>query len=218
MSSLHHYFLLEKENEKNNISLMDKKEELRKIKKEVEDLELSPLYGFRKKNNYKPVIGEGNLNARIMFIGEAPGESEAKIGKPFVGRSGKVLDHLLNIAGLKREEVYITSVLKDRPPDNRSPKSDEIRLYLPFLVRQIEMIKPGIIVILGAVALKTLFGVLNLLGKPKTMAKIHGKCFYSDSEFGKIKIFTSYHPAAVLHQSKLENVLEEDFKELRKII
>ena len=99
----------------------DRTEELRKIKDEIINAKNSPLYGYRIKNKYFPVIGEGSHNAKIMFIGEAPGKNEAETGRPFCGAAGHVLDELLESIGLNRKEVYITNILKDRPPENRDP-------------------------------------------------------------------------------------------------
>src|SRR5690606_35954044 len=122
--------------------------QLAALGEEVHNLTTSPLYAFRQTHNYKPVIGEGRADAAIMFIGEAPGESEAKSGRPFVGASGRVLDELLASIGLDRSEVYITNVVKDRPPENRDPSPQEIALYTPFLIRQIDIIQPRVIVTL----------------------------------------------------------------------
>src|SRR3989344_3019718 len=116
--------------------MINKKERaLKAIKDEILCLVSSPLYKERIKNKYFPVIGEGNHSAKIMFIGEAPGETEAKKGRPFCGAAGKRLDELIESIGLKREDVYITNVVKDRPPNNRDPSQAEIELYSPFLER-----------------------------------------------------------------------------------
>ena len=106
----------------------------------------SPLYEYRTVNEYLPVIGEGSVDASIMLVGEAPGKNEAKTGKPFCGAAGKFLNILLESIGLSRDRVYITNIVKDRPPDNRDPTSEEIALYAPFLDRQIEIIKPKSVV------------------------------------------------------------------------
>src|SRR3989344_3352600 len=114
----------------------DRTEQLRKIKDEVLVLKESPLYEDRIKNQVFPVIGEGSHYAKIMFVGEAPGKNEAKTGRPFVGAAGKLLDEFLASAGIKREDVYITNIVKDRPPLNRDPFPNEIDIYSPFLDRQ----------------------------------------------------------------------------------
>jgi len=121
-----------------NEQITDKEKQLKELSKRIKNLEISPLYSFRVENNYLPVFGEGNINADIMFIGEAPGKQEAQSGHPFVGRAGKLLDELLDSIGLTREEVYITNIVKDRPPRNRAPRISEINIYKPFLIEQIE--------------------------------------------------------------------------------
>ncbi len=107
---------------------------IRQLTDEIINLKKSPLYPYRIKNGYRPVIGGGNLDAKIVFIGEAPGKKEAETGQPFIGASGKVLDQLLDSVKLKREDVYITSIVNDRPPENRDPSPKEIKLYAPFLL------------------------------------------------------------------------------------
>src|SRR3989338_281686 len=127
----------------------EKYELLKQIKEEVVNLKDSPLYEYRIENNYFPVIGEGSHDAKIMFVGEGPGKNEAETGKPFCGASGKVLTQLIESIGLQRSDVYITNVVKDRPPDNRDPLPQEISLYAPFLDRQIEIIQPKVVATLG---------------------------------------------------------------------
>src|SRR5688572_21619434 len=120
----------------------DRTDRLRAIKEEVLALEASPLYAERVKNKVFPVIGDGSHTAKIMFVGEAPGKNEAATGRPFVGAAGKILDQLLESAGIKRSDVYITNIVKDRPPFNRDPLPEEIAIYGPFLDRQIDIIQP----------------------------------------------------------------------------
>ena len=117
-------------------------EQMEAVRQAVIDLTESPLYELRVENDYQPVIGDGDLNTNIMFIGEAPGANEAKKGLPFVGQSGRVLDELLESIGLDRQAVYITNIVKDRPPKNRDPHKKEIKLYAPFLDQQIDIIQP----------------------------------------------------------------------------
>jgi uracil-DNA glycosylase family 4 len=124
-------------------------EEMKRIRDEIMDLKGSPLYKERVENGYFPVIGAGSHDAKIMFIGEAPGKNEAKTGRPFCGASGRILDELLASIKMKREDIYITNIVKDRPTGNRDPRSEEIEMYAPFLDRQIEIIKPSVIVTLG---------------------------------------------------------------------
>jgi DNA polymerase len=116
---------------------MDKREAVKQIRDEVLALTSSPLYVYRTENSYTPVIGEGSHDTHILFVGEAPGEQEAKSARPFCGRSGKLLDEMLTSISLDREKVYIANLVKDRPQDNRDPTPEEIALYAPFMNRQI---------------------------------------------------------------------------------
>src|SRR5258708_36791933 len=110
-------------------TLEAKREQMRAIKDEILTLTESPLYAYRSENNYFPVIGEGSHNASIMFVGEAPGKNEAKTGRPFCGAAGKILDELLAGVNIPRADVYITNIVKDRPPQNRDPLPEEIAAY-----------------------------------------------------------------------------------------
>ena len=188
------------------------KKDMRKIKDEVLACKRCPLYEYRKKNKFYPVIGEGNHWADIMFIGEAPGLNEARTGRPFCGNAGRILDELLESAGIKREEVYITNILKDRPPGNRNPEKEEIEACTPYLERQIETIKPKIICTLGNYATEYILEKYGLEDKIQGISKIHGKIFSVD----KIKIAPLYHPAVATYNSNMKEALKEDFKILRK--
>src|SRR3989338_6639643 len=126
-----------------------KLDEMKKIRDEVLALTSAPLYAERVKNKVFPVIGEGSHDAKIMFVGEAPGKNEAAGGRPFCGASGKILTEMIESIGKKRENVYITNIVKDRPTDNRDPLPEEIKIYSPFLDRQIEIIQPKVIATLG---------------------------------------------------------------------
>ncbi|HEX6386546.1 MAG TPA: uracil-DNA glycosylase [Anaerolineae bacterium] len=153
----------------------DKAAQMEEIARAIRDLEESPLYDFRKENDYSAVIGEGDADADIMFIGEAPGEQEAKSGRPFVGNAGNVLDALLESIGLAREDVYITNVVKDRPPENRDPTVAEIELYAPFLARQIEIIEPKVIATLGRFAMDFILEQFDMPEKGQKISQMHGK-------------------------------------------
>ena len=194
---------------------MDNRVELlRKIKDEVLDLKHSPLYEERVKNKVFPVIGEGSHYAHIMFIGEAPGRNEAQTGRPFCGAAGRVLDELLLSANIKREDIYITNIVKDRPPFNRDPLPDEIAIYGPFLDRQIELIQPKVIVTLGRYAMGYImqkFG-LDLLLKP--ISQMHGKVFDAHASYGEIKIVPLYHPAVAVYNANTKETLKKDFSVL----
>lgn len=197
---------------------MTRHELLKQIRDEVWNLEESPLYKYRKDNNYFPVLGEGNHSAKIMFIGEAPGESEAKVGRPFCGAAGRILDELIKSIGLSRSDVYITNVVKDRPPNNRDPEQTEIDLYSPYLIRQIEIIKPKVLATLGRFSTKYILENFDLPEKNQSISLLHGKALDAIANFGLIQIVPLYHPAVVLYNATSRKVLEEDFKKLNKLI
>lgn len=190
---------------------------LKKIRDEVWNLKQSPLYQYRIQNKYYAVIGEGSHHAKIMFIGEAPGRNEAEKGRPFCGAAGKILDELLASAGIKREDVYITNIVKDRPPMNRDPLPDEIAVYGPFLDRQIEIIQPKIIATLGRYSMGYIFNKfgLDLLLKP--ISQMHGKVFEAETSYGKIKIVPLYHPAVAVYNATTKDVLKKDFQILKDL-
>ncbi|MBI4744105.1 MAG: uracil-DNA glycosylase [Actinobacteria bacterium] len=154
------------------------------------------------------VFGTGNKNADIVFVGEAPGFYEDRQGIPFVGSAGKLLDKLLNLIGLNRDDIYIANVLKCRPPQNRDPNSDEIELCKPYLLKQIEIIKPRAICTLGNFATRV------ILEKNVNISRVRGQCFNMDKYF----VFPIYHPAAALHQSTNLSALKEDFLKLKDIL
>ena len=189
---------------------------MKKIKDDVINAKNSPLYSFRIKNKYFPVIGEGSHNAKIMFIGEAPGKNEAETGRPFCGASGRVLDELLVSAGFDRKEVYVTNIVKDRPPENRDPKPDEIEFYAPFLDRQIEIIKPEVIATLGRFSMAYIMRKFGLESELKSISQIHGKIFTAQTSYDSIKIILLYHPAAAVYGINKE-ILKKDFQALIKI-
>ena len=189
---------------------------LKKIRDELIDLTESPLYEYRRKNGYHPVIGEGNHHATIMFVGEAPGENEAKQGRPFCGAAGKVLDELIVLIGLKREDVYITNIVKDRPPENRDPLPAEIELYSPFLDRQIKIIQPTVIATLGRYSMKYIMERYDLFFELSPISQIHGKVFETKIDYGIVKIVPLYHPAVALYSSSQKTVLMADFQTLAK--
>ncbi len=184
------------------------------ISKEILELKSSPLYEYRQSNSYFSVIGEGSLSSKIFFIGEAPGKTEAETSKPFCGRSGKFLDEMLASVGLKREKVYITSVVKDRPQDNRDPTQKEIEIYGPYLDRQLEIIKPKIIVLLGRISMKYIFENAGIGNQLEPISKAHGKIYEGKLSYGKVKLIPMYHPAAALYNPKMKSVLMDDFKKM----
>jgi DNA polymerase len=149
------------------------------------------------------VPGEGPENARIFFIGEAPGFHEDRQGRPFVGAAGGFLNELLEKIGLKREQVYITNVVKCRPPGNRDPQPDEIAACRPYLDGQIELIRPRLIVTLGRFSMERYFPGASI-------SKIHGQ----PKRVGNVIYFPMFHPAAALHQPRYRSLIEEDVQRI----
>ncbi len=195
----------------------ERKSALRKIKDEVMNLKDSPLYNFRILNKNFPVIGEGSHFAKIMFIGEAPGKNEAATGRPFCGASGRILDELLVSANIKREEVYVTNIVKDRPPENRDPLPNEIEIYGPFLDRQIEIIKPKVLATLGRYSMNYVMNRYGLEFEVEPISKIHGKLFETEMSFGKIKVVPLYHPAVAVYNATTKDELKKDFEILKSL-
>lgn len=194
---------------------MSKDDLLRKIRDEVILLKDSPLYEYRVSNNFLPVIGEGSHDASIMFIGEAPGKNEAQTGRPFCGAAGKVLDQLLTHVGIERKSVYITNIIKDRPPQNRDPLPDEIKIYGPFLDRQIEIIRPKKIVTLGRYAMNYIMTKFGLELELEPIGKAHGKSYKVIANYGDIDIVTLYHPCVAVYNPNNIGGLKKDFEVLR---
>lgn len=154
------------------------------------------------------VFGVGNPHASVMFVGEAPGFHEDQQGEPFVGAAGKLLNDLLQSAGLSRSDIYIANVIKCRPPNNRDPEPDEVETCKPFLMQQIAMIHPKLVCTLGNWATQT------LLERKVGITKVRGQAFYLKD----FVLFPLLHPAAALHQSSMLEPLREDFKKLREFL
>jgi uracil-DNA glycosylase len=172
---------------------------LEKIAADVRGCPLCKLSRSRK----NAVPGEGQLSAKIMFIGEAPGRSEDEKGRPFVGAAGRILDELLKKAGIERSEVFITNIVKCRPPNNRVPKEDELTACRPYLDRQIALIKPKVICILGRTAYSSLLGGSSITANRGKIVERAGQ-----------KYFLTFHPAAVIYNKDLLSALEADLKKL----
>lgn len=154
------------------------------------------------------VFGDGNPSAGVLLIGEGPGANEDQQGKPFVGRAGQLLDRILASIGLDREKVYITNIVKCRPPGNRTPSGDEAAACWWILEEQIKIMQPGIIVTLGAPASRTMTGSSEGIGKLR--GSIH--------RYGDIPVLPTYHPAALLRTQALKRPVWEDMKKLRAIM
>uniref|UniRef100_A0A7V3YMZ1 Type-4 uracil-DNA glycosylase n=1 Tax=Candidatus Caldatribacterium californiense TaxID=1454726 RepID=A0A7V3YMZ1_9BACT len=189
---------------------MRKKEELlEEIRQEVERCTLCPLA----KSRTQTVFGEGNPDALIMFIGEAPGEDEDRSGRPFVGKAGQLLTKILLSVGIQREEVYIANMVKCRPPGNRTPTLEEVEACFPYLEAQIAIVNPSVIVTLGSVSTG------YLLGTKEPMSKLRGQWF--DWRGGK-RIFPMFHPSFLLrHESRAPGspkyLTWQDIQEVRRV-
>ncbi|MDE2041300.1 MAG: uracil-DNA glycosylase [Patescibacteria group bacterium] len=202
---------------------MTKHDRMKEVRDDLFAFELSPLYEYRTANKFFPVIGEGSHDASIMFVGEAPGLNEAKTGRPFCGAAGKFLSLLLESIGLTRDKVYITNIVKDRPPENRDPTPQEIALYSPFLDRQVQIIQPKVIVTLGRHSMGYVMRRYDLDLELDAISKIHGKTFetiYFDenNQPHPVTIVTLYHPAAALYNGGMRDTLKKDFEVLKKFI
>lgn len=154
------------------------------------------------------VFGVGNPHATVMFVGEAPGFNEDQQGEPFVGAAGKLLNDLLQSAGLSRSDIYIANVIKCRPPNNRDPEPDEVNTCKPFLLQQIALIRPKLVCTLGNWATQT------LLERKVGITKVRGQAFYLKD----FVLFPLLHPAAALHQESMLVPLREDFKKLKEFL
>ncbi len=167
-------------------------------------------------NRTNAVVGNGNIDTKIMLIGEAPGRNEDLQGIPFVGSAGKLLDSLLNENNIKRDDVYITNVVKCRPPNNRTPNKEEIDSCLPYLIEEIDIIKPEIILTLGRTAGEAVSLIFDYKweGLEKERKKPREVMFNGI----KIKVFSTYHPAAALYKPELKELLREDIKEANQIL
>ena len=165
-----------------------------------------------KKTAKKTVIGDGNIKSKLMIIGEAPGKEEDIQGKPFVGLAGQLLNKMLNAINIKREDVYITNVVPWRPPNNRTPTSEEILQCLPYLQKHIEIIKPNFILLLGTTATKA------VLSPPFAISKLRLKWheYTSINLNKKIKTLVSYHPAFLLRSPQYKKEAWKDLQILQK--
>lgn len=181
---------------------MDKNEHIKKINAEYKKLPFKTK-GWSLSERF--VKGDGPIDANVMIIGQAPGKNEDIQGVPFIGTSGKFLDRLINMAGLERQSVYITSVVQFFPPKNRIPTPHEIEICSKFLFAQIKVIDPDFVILLGSVACKTLLGM-------DKVASIHGKVVKRDG----ITYMVSMHPAAGVRIRSRMPVIENDFKNFRK--
>ena len=155
------------------------------------------------------MFADGNPNAKIMIIWEGPGQNEDQQGLPFVGRAGALLDKMLASIELSRKNVYISNVVNYRPPENRKPLDDEIKRYLPYLKKHIEIINPKILILLGSTALNA------LIGKDKVISKMRGKWFEKEYGICKASVITTFHPAYLMRQPAQKKMAWIDLKMIR---
>ena len=190
-----------------NINAGDKKMKIDDVIKNLKDHKSN-----LQKTAKNLVVYDGNLNAKVMLIGEAPGRDEDQQGIPFVGRAGQLLNKMLLAINLRREDVYITNVINWRPPDNRTPNDEEILEFLPFLQRQIDIVKPKFIFLLGGVAAKA------ILSTPLALGKLRGKWheYKSLNLDGSIPTIASYHPAFLLRSPQYKKHSWEDLQMLQE--
>ncbi len=184
----------------------DKAQSLKKLRDEIKDIKNCKL----KESASNLVFSDGNPNSKVMIIGEGPGANEDKEGFPFVGRAGQLLDKMLNAINLNRTKVYITNVVNYRPPENRKPTEKEVKRYLPFLKRHIEIVNPKIILLLGSTAMNA------ILGNTDVISKVRGKWY--KFEINKLKIYSivSFHPAYLLRQPEQKKYSWIDLKMIRE--
>lgn len=175
---------------------------LEEIKKELLEKMSSRLF----EGSRQIVFGEGNPKARLVFVGEAPGRDEDIQGRPFVGRAGQLLNKIIEAMGLKREDVYISNIVKSRPPDNRTPTPEEMAEWEPFLFQELRSINPEVVVCLGSTAAQSILKTKASLGSLR--GKFH--------RYGKFKVMVTYHPAALLRNPNFKKPLWEDMQQVMK--
>ena len=184
---------------------VDKASNLKKLKKSIAEIRNCTL----KKNAKNIVFSDGNPKSKIMLIGEAPGANEDEQGLPFVGRAGALLDKMLAAINLDRKKVYISNIINYRPPDNRRPTDEEIKRYLPFITKHIEIINPKILVLLGSTAMNA------LIGNEVVISKMRGK--WIEKKFGNCKtsVIITFHPAFLMRQPAQKKMAWIDLKMIR---
>ena len=193
---------IEMKTQAQTLQVVDPTSALSLIREDIGDCTRCRLH---KQGRKQIVFGVGNPRAELMFIGEAPGADEDEQGEPFVGRAGQLLNNMIKAMGLRREEVYIANIIKCRPPNNRTPERDECETCSPFLMRQIEVIGPKVLVALGAVAAKTLLAV------NAPMSELRGRWF----DFRGTKLAVTYHPAFLLRDPRQK---KETWKDLQMVM
>jgi uracil-DNA glycosylase family 4 len=193
--------------------MLSKSDQLEAIAKRIRSRELDLEIA---KTCLNPVPGEGSPEADIMLVGEAPGAQEDKQGRPFIGASGKFLGEMLGSIGLSREQVFITNIVKFRPPENRDPSKQEIEACLPYLIEQIQVIEPHLVVFLGRHSMNVFFPDLRI-------GEAHGVAIKDTVQVGELELkdqqfLPLYHPAAALYNGSMRATLLEDFARIPEII
>jgi len=189
-----------------------KKERLEAVAAEVLACRRCSLHEGRK----NPVVGGGDLDSPLVLVGEAPGRKEDELGKPFVGSAGKILDSMLEGAGLERSRLFITNVVKCHPPKNRRPLSKEVRACTEHLEALLGIISPRVIAPMGNSSTSYVLGRYGL--ERSSIGEIHGRSLEAQAPWGRIIIFPLYHPAAVLYNRSLEGELKRDFASLKRVL
>ena len=184
---------------------MTKQQRLEHLKKEITD---NNICNHLAETASQLVFGDGSINANIVFVGEAPGKQEDIAGKPFVGASGKFLNELLATIGLSRNDIYITNIVKYRPPNNRDPKPNEKEAFLPYLIKQIDIINPKLIVTLGRHSMSM------LLPPGLKINEVHGQL----QRYQGRSYLPLYHPAAALYNGSLRQTLKDDFTAIQSLL
>ena len=186
----------------------EKQQQIDRLKEEIINKNICPDLASQATNL---VIGDGNLNADIVFIGEAPGKNEDEQGLPFVGAAGKFLNEMLAVADMERSDVYITNIVKYRPPNNRDPFPEEKKAFWPYLLKQLQIIKPKVVITLGRHSMEYFLPDMRI-------SQIHGQAKRIQFGDDKLVIIPLYHPAAALYNGSLRETLIEDFVSVPKII
>lgn len=188
--------------------MASKQDELDKVKKAIVDNNICSELAEQATNL---VMGDGNINAEIVFIGEAPGKNEDEQGLPFVGAAGKFLNEMLAEAGLDRSDVYITNIVKYRPPNNRDPLPEEKKAFWPYLLKQLQIIKPKVVITLGRHSMEYFLPDMKI-------SQIHGQAKRIQFGDDKLVIIPLYHPAAALYNGGMRQTLIDDFISVPRII
>lgn len=199
-------------------SLRRKEAALKAVRLDVLNASTSPLYAHRVANHYYPVVGDGSADARLMFIGQSPGKDEAETGKSFCGASGDVFNAMLASIHLNRDDVFVTNLLHDRPPENRQPSAEEIAFYSPYLDQIIDIVRPAVIITLGRFATSNICRKYAIDDQGGRIGVLHGKLMLAQTHYGDIQVVPMYHPAAVLYKSDLKETLLRDFEKLKLFI